>query len=106
MAATPYILEELASPLSGKTFRYMFSRGVKGLVRTSEDESSVYVFLSFPEKADHLMWEPKRVLPLLSQFSAQYSPSIDCWAVKFPAAVATQAIQELDSIIEHRRFYA
>jgi hypothetical protein len=106
MAATPYIVKEVESPMGGRTLSYVFSRGVTGLVRITQDESTVYVFLSFPEKADYLMWEPKRVLPLLDQFSAQVAHSIDCWALQFPASVATQAIQELDSIIERRSFYA
>ncbi|KRA20810.1 hypothetical protein [Lysobacter sp. Root604] len=106
MPATPYIESESKQPVGGTAYNYIFSRGVKGLVRTSKDNSQIFVFLSFPDTTDLLTWEPKRVLPLLQQFGAQAVPSIDSWALQIPASVAQQALQEIDAVIGERRFYA
>jgi hypothetical protein len=106
VAITPYIEAEIKEALGDVAHRYVFSRGVKGLVRTSRDSTHVTVYLSFPERTDSLMWEPKRVLPLLTSFDPQAAPSIDSWALVFPAAVAQEALLELDAIIDGRRFYA
>jgi hypothetical protein len=106
MGTTPFIESETKDPLGGIAHRYVFSRGVKGLVQPSGESARVVVFLSFPDKTDSVMWEPKRVLPLLAPFDALATPSIDSWALTFPAAVAQEALLELDAIIGERRFYA
>ena len=106
MAITPYIESEIKEALGGVSHRYVFSRGVKGLVQTSNDSSKILVHLSFPDNVDSLMWKPKRVLPLLSRFNPQAGPTMDGWFLSFPATVAQEALQELDAILEGRRFYA
>ncbi|MQP76358.1 hypothetical protein CQ393_10710 [Stenotrophomonas sp. MYb238] len=103
---TPHFETEIKEIFDGTTRRYVFSRGVKGLVQNSRDATQVAVFLSFTDKTDSLMWEPKRVLPLLAKFDAQAAPSVDSWALTFPASVADEALRELDAVIEGRRFYA
>ena len=106
MVDTPYIESEVRGALGGISHRYVFSRGAKGLVRASSDSARIAVFLSFVDKTDSLMWEPKRVLPLLAKFDPQAAPSIDSWAITFPAAVEQEALRELDAVIKDRRFYA
>lgn len=105
MVTTPHFETEIKEMFGGTTRRYVFSRGVKGLVQEFRDATRAAVFLSFADKTDSLMWEPKRVLPLLAKFDAQATPSIDSWALTFPASVTDEALRELDAIIEGRRFY-
>jgi hypothetical protein len=106
VTTTPYIESEVKEPFGGIARRYVFSRGVKGLIRASADSARIVVYLSFADKTDSLMWEPKRVLPLLADFDPQAAPSIDSWALTFPSSVAQEALQALDSVIDGRRFYA
>ena len=106
MAITPFIEFETKDTLGGITHRYVFSRGVKGLVQTARESARVVVFLSFPDKIDSIMWESKRVLPLLSRFDPQTTPSIDSWALTFPVNVVQEALLKLNAVIEQRRFYA
>ena len=106
MTTTPYIESEFKEAFGGVVRRYAFSRGVKGLVRASVDSTRIVVYLSFADKTDSLMWEPKRVLPLLAAFDPEAVPSIDSWALTFPASVAQEALPALDSVIDGRRFYA
>ena len=106
MVTTPRIEAEIKELFGGTCHRYVFSRGITGLVRLPPDATRVAVFLSFIDPVDTLMWEPKRALPLLAKFDAQAEPSIDSWALTFPASVTDEALRELDAILEGRRFYA
>ena len=106
MTSTPYLESEFKEAFGGVARHYVFSRGAKGLIRASVDSTRIVVYLSFADKIDSLMWEPKHVLPLLADFDPQAAPSIDSWALTFPASVAQEALQALDSVIDGRRFYA
>jgi hypothetical protein len=106
MAIPELISDEQFLGLQGsRTQAWRINAEVSGRLYVCDADPMVDLQLRFVRDADTLMWEPKRVLPVMAQFGCTQSGGLGWWGMRFPKEKISAVLAFVDTVTASRSFY-
>ncbi len=107
MLSTPHLIRDVQdSVLRGRRFQeWRINANVSCYLHFRRDEALIDLQLHFTHDADALLWEAKRVLPVMSQFGCTESGGLGWWGMCFPEDQTLAILTFLDQVTASREFY-
>jgi hypothetical protein len=106
MGIPELIRDEQNRGLQGwRTQVWRINANVTGHLYLHDGDAMVDLQLRFAHDADALLWESKRVMPVMSQFGCTESGGLGWWGLRFSREQTSAIFTFLEKVTASREFY-
>jgi hypothetical protein len=96
--------QDLAMP-RWRTQEWRINANVSGHLYLCDGEAMVDLQLHFTSDADALMWEVKRVMPIMGQLGCTESGGLGWWGLRFSRDQTSAVLAFVNKVTASREFY-